>query len=154
NHSDPSLRGRSLAGKRPSVSAFGSWGKLRDDGTHRLAGGRKSLTGIDDEIGTFALFAIRNLLGENGGELLFRHSGTCKDTLALNFRRRRDHHYLVDTAGSAGLEKKRNVENDQGSPVLPVLCHKPIRLGANQRMNDLLELSQGLRLAENRVREL
>src|SRR5713226_2238694 len=71
-----------------------------DSGTHRV----KAVRGIHHEIRTFALFGVGQLPRQDGVELFAGHVVARQDTLALNFRRRRDHHYRIDAFLAAGLE--------------------------------------------------
>src|SRR6266849_5291439 len=68
------------------------------------AHGVETVRGIHHEIRTFALFGVRQLPRHDRVELFPGHVVAGKDSLALNFRRGRDHHYGVDAFLAAGLE--------------------------------------------------
>ena len=77
---------------------FRHFSDRRKNFTHLRARGVESFRGIHDEIGARALFGIRHLLGEDGGEFLLGHPGPLERPRALHVRRRRHHDHGVAAA--------------------------------------------------------
>src|SRR5229473_8124272 len=76
-----------------------------DSRTH----GVEAVRSIHHEIRAFALFCVGQLPRQDGGELFPGHVVALQDSLALNFRRCRDHHHRIDAFLTAGLEQERHI---------------------------------------------
>src|SRR5690606_12683723 len=72
-----------------------------------------TISGIDDKVGTPALFHIGHLAGEDHFEFLLRHSRSGQNSLSLNLRRATDHNDFIDAAFRPGFEQQRNIEEGE-----------------------------------------
>src|SRR4051812_27700284 len=119
-----------LFGSRPVVSVSRTISRMdalfpirwrRDnlqDITHLRTGVIETLRGIHHEIGTAAFFCVRYLLGDDGLELLFRHSGPRQSALTLHPGRRRYHHDGIASPFAPGLIEQRNIQYGDRRPAL------------------------------------
>src|ERR1700682_4525907 len=91
------------AGKGESGSPPRHFNSLIQNVPNSCAHGIESMGSIHHEIRTFALFGVGQLPRQDSVELFAAHVVARQDSLALNFRRRRDHHHRVDAFLAAGL---------------------------------------------------
>ena len=77
---------------------------------HRI----EAMRGIHDEIGALALFGVGHLPRQNDIELFVGHVVARQNPLALDFRRRRDHHNRIDVLLAAGLEQQGHINHRDG----------------------------------------
>ena len=113
----------------------------------------EAVAGVDDEIGPLALFGIRRLPGQDRLEFFRRHAGPRKHALALDLGRRGDDDDLVDAIGSAGLEQQRNVEHGERRAGGTMAREEGIGVGADQRMHDLFQPGDRVRIADDAARQ-
>ena len=80
----------------------------------RARTGFETMRGIHYEIRALALFGVGQLPRQDGVELFAGHVVARQNPLALNFRRRRDHHHRIDALLAAGLEQQRHIDHRDG----------------------------------------
>ncbi len=105
-------------------------------------GGRKSASGIDDEMRPQPLFSIRYLLGQYDGKPLGRHARTLHQALFLHSFRRDDECHSIDLSVQARLKQQRNVKNDEPYPLFLRFRQEGGAPRGHQRMDDRLEPSR------------
>src|SRR5947209_5994828 len=125
---------------RISLRSAGSSGDGAQDRTDPALCMVKTEARLDEKMRTPALLRIGHLLRHYCAEFLLRHARTAEDALPLHRLRRRHEGDRVGLAFAAGLEKQRNVENEDGR--LRVSRQKLISLLANERVDDALEGAQ------------
>jgi hypothetical protein len=108
---------------------------------------------IDNEIGPPALFPVRGLLPQDRAEFLRRHARPRKDAGSLKEGRRGDDEDGIAPPLAAAFEEKGNVEDDDRRPAQPLPPQEALRILTDQRMDDLLEAAERIRIAEDPLTE-
>ena len=81
--------------------------------------------------------ASGSLPRQDGIELLAGHVVARQNSLALNFRRGRDHHHRIDALLAAGLKQQRHIDHRDGRAGSLGVVEEFLPGGAQHRMHDL-----------------